>query len=98
VRIPNHPVPLALIQALGSPLYSVTAKKSMADGAEDPLPGTFLEPEEELFEGGWEMEAIEGLDLILDTGDDRPRIHTTVLDLRDSEVIPLRMGAGKWPI
>jgi tRNA A37 threonylcarbamoyladenosine synthetase subunit TsaC/SUA5/YrdC len=44
------------------------------------------------------MEAIEDLDMILDTGDERPRIHTTVLDLRDSEVMPLRRGAGPWPV
>jgi tRNA threonylcarbamoyl adenosine modification protein (Sua5/YciO/YrdC/YwlC family) len=88
VRIPNHHVPLEMIKTLGSPLYSVTAKKSMAG----ELPG------EDLFEGGWELEAIEGLDMILDGGDDRPRIHTTVLDLRGDEAIPLRLGAGAWPV
>ncbi|GHV84782.1 threonylcarbamoyl-AMP synthase [Spirochaetia bacterium] len=89
VRLPDHPLPRALIKALGTPLYSVTARKSMA-GVEDEL--------DELFEGGWELEAIEGLDLILDTGDERPLIHTTVLDLRGDEVIPLRLGAGVWPV
>jgi tRNA threonylcarbamoyl adenosine modification protein (Sua5/YciO/YrdC/YwlC family) len=100
VRIPNHPVPMALIKTLGSPLYSVTARKNMMDldGGEPDLPETPIEALEELFEGGWELEALEGLDLILDTGDERPRIHTTVLDLRDSEVIPLRLGAGEWPV
>ncbi|MDR2143366.1 MAG: L-threonylcarbamoyladenylate synthase [Treponema sp.] len=105
VRIPDHPVPLALIRSLGSPLYSVTAKRSMEagnekeDGAE---PGGQAEelppiPEEELFEGGWELEAVEGLDLILDSGDERPRIFSTILDLSGNEVRPLRLGEGAWP-
>ena len=106
VRIPNHPVPLALIAALGSPLYSVTAKKSMADTAAadgGESGGAFPEdlppiPEEELFEGGWELEAIESLDLVLDTGDDRPRIFSTILDLGGDEVKLLRAGEGTWPI
>ncbi|MDR1931038.1 MAG: L-threonylcarbamoyladenylate synthase [Treponema sp.] len=94
VRLPNHPVPQALIKTHGTPLYSVTAKKSMYTRQG----GKPESPEEELFEGGWELEAIEGVDLILDTGDERPRIFTTVLDLRSSEVTPLRMGAGAWPV
>jgi len=117
VRIPDHPVPVALIKALGSPLYSVTAKREMADDAD--LSGTHHRekaghrghagegetegelppiPEEDLFEGGWEMEAISGLDLILDTGEERPRIFSTILDVSGDEVALLRMGAGVWPI
>jgi len=109
VRIPDHPVPVALIKALGSPLYSVTAKKEMCDdadlsedrehsgesGREGELPPI---PEEDLFEGGWELEAISGLDLILDTGEERPRIFSTILDVSGDEVALLRMGAGAWPI
>jgi tRNA threonylcarbamoyl adenosine modification protein (Sua5/YciO/YrdC/YwlC family) len=111
VRIPDHPVPLKLIKALASPLYSVTAKRSMAgaldftepggadiaggsNAAEGELPPI---PEEDLFEGGWELEAINGLDLILDTGEDRPRIFSTILDVSGTEIVPLRMGAGAWP-
>jgi tRNA threonylcarbamoyl adenosine modification protein (Sua5/YciO/YrdC/YwlC family) len=106
VRIPNHSVPLALIRALTVPLYSVTAKRSMASGpdratglsgheAETELPPI---PEEDLFEGGWELEDIDGLDLILDTGDERPRIYSTILDMTGDEVRLLRLGAGSWPV
>jgi len=128
VRIPDHPVPVELIKALASPLYSVTAKRSMAgedfeeqdrvtqhsgvtqhgrvarhtwEGASDEnvaeseLPPI---PEEDLFEGGWELESITGLDLILDTGEDRPRIFSTILDVSGAEVVPLRIGAGVWPV
>ena len=110
VRIPDHPVPLELVRALGSPLYSITAKKTMAAeiGEESPLGEAEEEagertdllppiPEEVLFEGGWELEAIEDLDLILDPGEERPRIFSTILDLGGAEVLLLRSGAGPWP-
>ncbi|MDR2072448.1 MAG: Sua5/YciO/YrdC/YwlC family protein [Spirochaetaceae bacterium] len=108
VRIPDHPVPVELIRTLGSPLYSVTAKKTMADAefqnrnmqafedsGDNRLPPI---PEEELFAGGWELDAIEGLDLILDTGDERPLIFSTILDVSGNEVLPIRLGAGLWPV
>jgi tRNA threonylcarbamoyl adenosine modification protein (Sua5/YciO/YrdC/YwlC family) len=104
VRIPNHPVPVALIKIMGSPLYSVTAKRGMAEAGAEAGPGGEERadklppiPEEDLFEGGWELEAVDGLDLILDTGDERPRIFSTILDITADEVTPLRIGAGAWP-
>ncbi|MCL1814272.1 MAG: L-threonylcarbamoyladenylate synthase [Treponema sp.] len=110
VRIPDHPVPVNLIKTLGSPLYSVTAKRSMTD-EDAPIPaetrhdGRSSEtdqlppiPEEDLFEGGWELEAIAGLDLILDTGEERPRIFSTILDISGGEIMSLRKGAGAWPV
>jgi tRNA A37 threonylcarbamoyladenosine synthetase subunit TsaC/SUA5/YrdC len=106
VRIPDHPLPPALIRALGVPLYSITAKRSMISGPEGELSsagsGEDTElppiPEEDLFEGGWELEDIDGLDLILDTGDERPRIYSTILDMTGDEVRLLRRGAGSWPV
>jgi tRNA threonylcarbamoyl adenosine modification protein (Sua5/YciO/YrdC/YwlC family) len=103
VRIPDYPVPIKLIETLKSPLYSITAKKSMAGGndtetrhaeaADTELPPI---PEEELFENGWELEDIEGLDLILDGGEERERIFSTILNLCEDEVKVLRHGAGEW--
>jgi tRNA threonylcarbamoyl adenosine modification protein (Sua5/YciO/YrdC/YwlC family) len=55
-------------------------------------------PEEDLFEGGWELEGIRDLDMILDTGEEQQRIFSTILDLTGDEAIPLRRGAGPWPI
>jgi tRNA threonylcarbamoyl adenosine modification protein (Sua5/YciO/YrdC/YwlC family) len=105
VRIPGHPVPLALIQALSHPLYSITAKRSMAGEAEwaageaeeidTELPPI---PEEDLFEGGWELEGIDGVDVIIDSGEERERIFSTILDLSADEVRLLRRGAGPWPV
>jgi tRNA threonylcarbamoyl adenosine modification protein (Sua5/YciO/YrdC/YwlC family) len=104
VRIPAHPIPLALIRRLETPLYSVTAKRGMIPGGgedEDlPEPEDGLPPigEEELFEGGWELEDIRGLDLIIDGGEERPRIFSTILDLSAGEIRLLRPGAGAWPV
>ncbi|MDR2901088.1 MAG: L-threonylcarbamoyladenylate synthase [Treponema sp.] len=106
VRIPDHSVPLAIINALGFPLYSVTAKRNMIqdsdfiddddeeveDGKLPPI------PEDSLFEGGWEMEDIPGIDLILDTGEELPRLFSTILDLTGDEVVLIRQGAGSWPV
>ena len=79
VRLPDYPVPLALINTLGCPLYGITAKRSMSIGfsdesaEEDGLDADMTPDiwagfyrEETLFDGGWEMEDIRGLDLILD--------------------------------
>lgn len=55
-------------------------------------------PEEELFESGWELEDIDGVDLILDSGEDRERIFSTILDMCTDEIKLLRKGAGLWPI
>lgn len=94
VRIPDHPVPRALVAATGTPLYSVTAKRSMADANVEEEDAS---AEEELFDGGWELEGIDGVDIVLDTGEDRPRLLSSVLDLMEEEVRLIRAGAGIWP-
>ena len=101
VRLPDYPVPLALIDALGCPLYGITAKRSMiedddfSEGEED---FSAFYSEETLFDGGWEMDDIRGLDLILDSGEDRNRIFSTVLDISSGDILVLRQGAGPWPV
>ena len=97
IRLPDYPVPLALINTLGCPLYGITAKRNMLpDGLEQDLAD--LWSEETLFEGGWELEDINGIDVILDPGEDRNRIFSTVLDLSSGEVQLVRQGAGSWPV
>ena len=106
VRIPDYQVPIRLIETLNHQLYSITAKKSMTGNGEwdnivqhENEDGHELPPipEEELFESGWELEDIDGLDLILDSGEERERIFSTILDLCTEDIIVLRQGAGKWP-
>jgi len=94
VRLPDYPVPLHVINTLGCPLYGVTAKRQMLLTEEIDQDST---EEETLFEGGWELEEIPHLDLVLDPGEDRKRIFTTVLDLSSGEIQVLRQGAGHWP-
>jgi tRNA threonylcarbamoyl adenosine modification protein (Sua5/YciO/YrdC/YwlC family) len=105
VRISGHPVPQALIETMQHPLYSITAKRSMISDADD-LFGTDEEPNslelppipgENLFDGGWEIEDIRGVDIILDSGEDRERIFSTILDISGDEINLLRRGAGPWP-
>ncbi len=110
VRIPDHSIPLALIDTLQHPLYSITAKKSMqeetgSDYDSDDYDSENSEktelppiPEDNLFEGGWELDGIDGLDLILDGGEERERIFSTILDLSGDDVKLLRQGAGPWPV
>ncbi|MCL1836246.1 MAG: L-threonylcarbamoyladenylate synthase [Treponema sp.] len=104
VRIPGHPIPLGLIGTLQQPLYSITAKRSMQEDMDfvrpaaregDELPPI---PEEDLFEGGWELEGIDGLDLVLDGGEERERIFSTILDISGEDIRLIRQGAGPWPI
>ena len=54
-------------------------------------------PEEDLFEGGWELDGIDGLNLIIDGSEDRERIFSTILDISGEDVKLLRQGAGPWP-
>ena len=111
VRLPDYPVPIALINTLGCALYGITAKRNMSmegdleddligdedlQQAEDPEAAFYRE--ESLFDGGWELEDIRGLDLVLDPGEDRNRIFSTVLDISSGEVQLLREGAGQWPV
>jgi tRNA threonylcarbamoyl adenosine modification protein (Sua5/YciO/YrdC/YwlC family) len=98
VRLPGSPVPAALIETLQCPLYSITAKREMAAGEQGSADDDSFYREETLFEGGWELEDITGLDIILDSGEDRSRIFSTILNLIEDEVTMIRQGAGEWPI
>ena len=104
VRIPNHPVPLALIETLQHPLYSITAKKSMQEEIELDIDDEEAEtelppiPEENLFEGAWELDGLNGVDLVIDDSEDRERIFSTILDISGDDIRLLRQGAGPWPV
>lgn len=104
IRLPDYPVPIALINALGCPLYGITAKRNMEEEdtgeaavSERDLSWSGFYREETLFDGGWELDEIRGLDIILDPGEDRNRIFSTVLNISSGEVVVVREGAGPWP-
>jgi tRNA threonylcarbamoyl adenosine modification protein (Sua5/YciO/YrdC/YwlC family) len=92
LRIPDNPVPLALIRALGSPLFTCTASRIMNEsGWWDPV---FAE--ENLFECGYELDDITEIDLILDSGEAQEKHLTTVIDLTEDEPRLVRQGIGEF--
>lgn len=93
VRIPQHPVPHAVIKELGLPLLAITARVSMINRS-DELPQY---PEEELFDEAWELEEIPGLDLIITGETECEKKITTVIDLREGAPVLIRQGVGEVP-
>lgn len=78
IRVPDHPVTHALVEALGRPVISTTA----CEPDEDPI----IDP--------WTIDAtFPTLDLVIEA-DVCGSVPTTVVDLSDGEVKVLREGAG----
>jgi tRNA threonylcarbamoyl adenosine modification protein (Sua5/YciO/YrdC/YwlC family) len=78
IRVPNHPVTLALVRELGRPLISTTAARAGSAPMVDP----------------WEIEQeFPALDLVID-GDAGGTVPTTVVDLSQGDVRIVREGAG----
>lgn len=78
IRVPAHPVTIALVRELGRPLISTTAARPGEDPHVDP----------------WEIdESFPGLDLVLDAGAGGT-VPTTVIDLSQGEAKVIREGAG----
>jgi tRNA threonylcarbamoyl adenosine modification protein (Sua5/YciO/YrdC/YwlC family) len=78
IRVPNHPVSLALVEELGGPIISSTAAKT----GEPPM----VDPNEI-------DDAFSGLELVLDggAGGEAP---TSVIDLTGDRPVIVREGAG----
>lgn len=78
IRIPSHPVTLALMRELGRPLINTTASPSGEDPMVDP----------------WEIsERFGGVELVLDGGAGGS-VPTTIVDLSEGYVKIIREGAG----
>ena len=79
IRVPDHPVTIAIVRELGRPLISSTACLP----GEDP----FVDP--------WEIDQQwSALDMVIDVGDQSGTIPTTVVDLSQGDVRIVREGAG----
>ncbi|OHD13592.1 MAG: threonylcarbamoyl-AMP synthase [Spirochaetes bacterium GWD1_27_9] len=91
VRIPNNPIPIAIINKLGNPIFSITASKRM----EDKTWWDAGYAEENLFEAGYELEDIREIDLIIDSGEVLPKILSTVVRLTENEPEIIRQGIGE---
>lgn len=120
VRIPDHPVPVKIVETLGSPIFSTTALKNLTEqhlnnnynrhlnknydrastnieeGSTNVKQGWLDKKyaEEYLFECGWELEYINQVDLILDTGETLDKVLSTVIDMTGPELKIVRMGIG----
>jgi tRNA threonylcarbamoyl adenosine modification protein (Sua5/YciO/YrdC/YwlC family) len=79
LRVPNHPVPLALVQELGSPIVSTSANRSNEEVLTDP----------------YDLQDTLGheVDLILECGP-LPVLPSSVVSLVDDQVEVLRQGLG----
>ncbi len=91
LRLPDHPVPRSLVAALGHPLYAVTASRQLSE------PGWWDDAfaQEYLFESAWELEALDGVALVLDPQEEQPKLLTTVVDLTGREPVLVRQGLGE---
>ena len=79
IRVPNHPITIALVRELGRPLISTTASRPGGEAMVDP----------------WEIEQeFSGLDLVIDSGESGGVVPTTVVDLSQGDVRIVREGAG----
>jgi tRNA threonylcarbamoyl adenosine modification protein (Sua5/YciO/YrdC/YwlC family) len=86
IRVPDNPICLALIEALGNPIVSTSAL-SLVPGAGQANPGSIHKPEM--------FDALEKLvDLVVD--DDQPMTYevSTILDVSAEEPVMVRQGLG----
>jgi tRNA threonylcarbamoyl adenosine modification protein (Sua5/YciO/YrdC/YwlC family) len=88
LRVPDHPIAVGLVQALGRPLINTSAKPAPAEGEEPPAEGSHpLNPQEieDLFKGS--------VDAVVDGGP-VPGEPSTIVSLIDDEPAILRQGLG----
>jgi len=79
IRVPDHPVAMALVRELGNPVLSTSANR----GGEDPLNDPAL----------IQKTLGKEVDIILDSGI-LPQLPSTVISLVGDEIRVLREGAG----
>lgn len=79
IRIPDHPVPLALVEQLGNPVVSTSANESNEEVVTNPA----------------DLERIFGhrVDLIMECGT-LPVLASSVISLVDDTIVILREGQG----
>lgn len=94
LRIPDHPVPQALVREVGEPLFAITASRCMTEG------GWWDQQfaEEHLFDYGGELEGLPGVELIIDSGEVLPKGLATVVTWTGGEPAVLRQGLGRFPV
>ncbi len=91
IRVPDHPISMALLEGLGNPIISTSAPLLVEA---DPMDGAIAKPQSntirfELFDCLEKM-----VDIIIDGGQDPGFQVSTILDLTDEEPIIVRRGLG----
>jgi tRNA threonylcarbamoyl adenosine modification protein (Sua5/YciO/YrdC/YwlC family) len=92
VRIPDHPVPQAIVNLHERPIFTISASKKMNEN-------NWWDSEyadDNLFESGWELEDIEDVEMVIDCGEPLEKHLTTVLRLEDGSVELVREGFKPW--
>ncbi|MCX6126325.1 MAG: L-threonylcarbamoyladenylate synthase [Proteobacteria bacterium] len=86
LRVPKCELVLALIKAYGKPLAASTVPPILGVGGDSELP-----------KFGWEVAEAFGsrIDVILDLGEESPRLETTIIDLTKGAPALVRSGAGE---
>lgn len=91
IRVPNHKVCLALLEALGNPIISTSAHlpPNQVDDETPEIDSESMLSQVELFD------RLDNLvDIIIDTGEEPHAQVSTILDLTDEEPIITRRGLG----
>jgi len=81
VRIPNEPITLEIVRQYGSPIIATS------------IPNR---PNDTPYTMGFDIHETHGhgIDLTVDVGDELSGEETTIIDLRENEIILVRQGAG----
>ncbi len=79
IRVPAHPITIALVRELGRPLISTTASRPGGEPWSTP---------------GRSSKSSPGWNLVIDSGDAGGTVPTTVVDLSQGDVRIVREGAG----
>jgi tRNA threonylcarbamoyl adenosine modification protein (Sua5/YciO/YrdC/YwlC family) len=92
LRLPDHPIPRAVVRTLGRPVFAITASRQLSE------PGWWDDAfaQEYLFESAWELDDLEGVTLVLDPQDDQSKELTTVVDFTSGEPVLVRQGIGDF--
>jgi tRNA threonylcarbamoyl adenosine modification protein (Sua5/YciO/YrdC/YwlC family) len=92
LRLPDHPVPRAVVRTLGRPVFAITASRQLAE------PGWWDDAfaQEYLFEEAWELDDLTDVVMVLDPGESQPKVLTTVVDLTNGAPSLVRQGLGTF--
>lgn len=91
IRVPDHPVCMALLNALGNPIISTSAHLV----GDESMPRESWETSAQPIDRAELFDRLDKLvDVIVDNGEDPGYLVSTIVDLTDSEPVIVRQGMG----